>query len=286
MHSSSCVSNTSSLDASEPLHPATTPRAGKFLRTQVQYQLHTRGSSAVPFSGNSSLLKTPHPVIVSSPTPISRQPSNYRQGAGSIFPNNLKSITSAFTSEARLPFSFSAAAASTTASQLSTITIAGPVFSSSSPRSTWQQLEVDSMTDTIHSAHKLESPGALSKRTHFVSLQRQRQLEGAGGVAPRSSTTARECIVEARRIVQHFVNSSCSEAAFYSVIERSAGHERWALLRVLKELLSNAAKSEEHRESLLLVRGYRLFIRLIFQVSYTRACICRKSLRKSRRASR
>ena len=119
-----------------------------------------------------------------------------------------------------------------------------------------------SMAGTIHSARKLGSPGASSKRSHFVSPQRQRQMEGVGGVAPRSSTTARECIVEARRIVQHFVNSSCNEATFFSVIERSTGHERWALLRVLKELLSNAAKSEEHRECLLLVRGHWRVVRL------------------------
>lgn len=262
MHASSRVSSTSSIDASEPSHQTTTPRSGKFLRTQVQYQLYTPGgSSAVPSSGNSSL-QTPHPIIVSSPTPVSRQPSNYRQGAGSIFPTNLKSITSAAINEGRVPTSFSAAAASATAAQLSTISIAGPVFSSLSPRATWQQVEAVSMAGTIHSARKLGSPGASSKRSHFVSPQRQRQMEGVGGVAPRSSTTARECIVEARRIVQHFVNSSCNEATFFSVIERSTGHERWALLRVLKELLSNAAKSEEHRECLLLVRGHWRVVRL------------------------
>ena len=137
-----------------------------------------------------------------------------------IFPSNLKSITSSVVSDSRLPFSFSAAAASTTASQLSTVTIAGPVFSSLHPRTVWQRLEVDSMASP-RIAYQTSCPVAPSKAVHAVSPQRQRQFEGSGGVAPKSSTTARECVVEARRIVQHFVSGTCSEAAFCSIIERS-----------------------------------------------------------------
>jgi hypothetical protein len=224
------------------------------LRTQNQDQPQSHAShlAAFPISASSAHPQTSHPVIVSSPTPMARQPANYKHTTASILPANLKSITSSVISEGRAPSSFSTAAASSTASQLSTFMIAGPVFSSLQPRAAWQKLEVDSMA-SVHAASQPESPVSPTKSRIHVS-PRQRQLEGSGGVAPSSKTTARECIVEARRIVQHFVSGRCSEAAFCSVIERSSGHERWALLSVLKAMLCNAAHSEEHRESLLLVR--------------------------------
>lgn len=102
-----------------------------------------------------------------------------------------------------------------------------------------------------------------SRKNHSRSPQRQRQLEGSGGAMPRSSTAARECVVEARRIVQHFVSGTCSEADFCSVIERSSGHERWALLRVLKDMLGNAANSEEHCETMLLEESAKITSRFL-----------------------
>lgn len=237
------LSNSSSFEANESQPKLATPRSGKYLRTQVQYQLHNLNS--VTSSGNKN------PMVLSSPTPISRQPLNFRHATNSIFPSTLKSITSSVVSETRVPFSFSVAAASTTASQLSTLTIAGPVFSSQHPRATWQRLEANSMASPRQSDQTTHS-----KKNHSRSPQRQRQLEGSGGAMPKSSTAARECVVEARRIVQHFVSGTCSEADFCSVIERSSGHERWALLRVLKDMLGNAANSEEHCETMLLVCGH------------------------------
>ena len=282
MHGPPLAPNTSSSKASDH-RTLTTPRSGSYLRTQVQYQLHNSVTDALPLSSNSGLSKTPNPVMVSSPTPIYRQPSNYKHAAGSILPSNLKSITSSVISGG--PTSFSAAAASTTASQLSTVTIAGPVFSSVTPRATWQKLELDSMA-SMREAHQPGYHVAHSKKHHTVSPQRQHHLAGPAGVAPKSCSAARECIVEARRIVQHFVSGSCSEAAFCSVFERSTGHERWALLRVLKELLGNAANSEEHCESLLLVRAYHIFIPLPFLLSSpTRVYFCRRNPQKSRHAS-
>ena len=217
----SSSSKSSSFEASEPHLKSTTPRSGKYLRTQVQYQLNNLTTAAGAIAGGSSLPKTPDHIVLSSPTPMSRQPTNYKHGTGSIFPSNLKSITSSVVSDSRPPFSFSAAAASTTASQLSTVTIAGPVFSSLHPRTVWQRLEVDSMASP-RVAYQSSSPVAQSKAVHAASPRRQRQLEGSGGVEPKSSTTARECVIEARRIVQHFVSGACSEAAFCSVIGRSA----------------------------------------------------------------
>ena len=242
MHTSPRSKHASSLEGSESLRHSMSPRSGMYLRTQNQ-----------PISGSSGSPQTSHSIIISSPTPLTRQPANYKHATASILPANLKSITSTVISEGRAPSSFTAAAASTTASQLSTLMIAGPVFSSLQPRAAWQKLEVDSMA-SAYVASQPESPVSPTKTRIRVSPQRQRQLEGSGGVAPSSRTTARECIVEARRIVQHFVSGRCSEAAFCSVVERSSGHERWALLSVLKAMLCNAAHSEEHRESLLLVR--------------------------------
>jgi hypothetical protein len=119
----------------------------------------------------------------------------------------------------------------------------------------------------MHPTHQPDRLVNSSKTKPAVSPQRQRHPESTAGFAPKSSTAARECIVEARRIVQHFVSGSCSEAAFCSVIERSTGHERWALLRVLKELLGNAANSEEHCESLLSVRINWMFMRQLLRPS-------------------
>ena len=282
MHGPPLAPNTSSSKASDH-RTLTTPRSGSYLRTQVQYQLHNSVTDALPLSSNSGLSKTPNPVMVSSPTPIYRQPSNYKHAAGSVLPSNLKSVTSSVISGG--PTSFSAAAASTTASQLSTVTIAGPVFSSLTPRATWQKLELDSMA-SMREAHQPGYHVAHSKKHHTVSPQRLHHLAGPAGVAPKSCSAARECIVEARRIVQHFVSGSCSEAAFCSVFERSTGHERWALLRVLKELLGNAANSEEHCESLLLVRAQHIFIPLSCLISSpTRVHFCRRNLQKSLHAS-
>jgi hypothetical protein len=254
MNLSPSTSKFSSSQASDD-HTLTTPRSGSYLRTQVQYQFHKHAMDEAPNSGNFGLAKTPNPIMLSSPTPIYRQPSKCKHAAGSILPRNLKSITSSVISG--IPSSFSAAAASITASQLSTETVAGPVFSSLTPRATWQKLEVESMANT-RTVHQSDRHVDLSKKIHAASPRHQRYSEGAAGFIPKSSTAARECIVEARRIVQHFVSGTCSEAAFCSVIERSTGHERWALLRVLKELLGNAAHSEEHCESMLLVRSYLL----------------------------
>jgi hypothetical protein len=121
-------------------------------------------------------------------------------------------------------------------------------------------LEINNMARVQPPSH-LHSSAPLTQK---ISLSpRQRHSDAAGGVAPSGSTTARECIVEARRIVEHFVRGTCSESVFCSVIERSCGHERWALLRVLKDMLGNAASSEEHCQSLLLVCGHS-FVSLDF----------------------
>ncbi len=219
--SSAANSNAPAFEAVESLQKSTTPRSGRYLRAQTQYQLRNFASAAGPVSSAPRHSKSSYPTIMSSPTPLSRQPSNYRHGPASIFPGNMKSITSSVISENRIPSSFSAAAASTNASQIPSATIAGPVFASLHPRATWQRLEVDSMASPRIEQTAIRT-GASSKTVRTLSPQRQRKLEGSGGVAPKSNTTARECVVEARGVINHFVNGTCSEAEFCSVIERSA----------------------------------------------------------------